>query len=684
MNSPRYSLLFLVLILFMFSITASAGQTGQFEYRISDEPVGSNGAIVPVVAGEVIVSFDRAVGKRIARKIAKEYGLDLRRQYDKRGLCLLSQNPARLAKLKKKIGSTRLSHMIKALRKDPRIRAVEPNAICNSGGYEKPDDPKWRKQWNLRDWDKLAMGFTWDDETGDEEIVIAILDSGVAYETYFDGLLQYEIMEDFNPSRFVPGYDFVNDDDHANDDFNHGTHMAGIICSDMSNEIGVAGMAPDCSIMPVKILNNEGVGTVLNLIEGIDFAVANGASIINLSVSFATGYIPGEALYQAVLDAHNAGVILVAAAGNEGLSNVCYPAAFNECIAVGSINSDKERAAYSNWGDALDVMAPGGDTEDRDYDGMADAILAPSFAEGQPTTDAGYWLGCGTSQATAHVSALAGLLLSNGVTGTDLVRNVILKTARDMNESGWDITSGYGLIRPYRALRDAGSVSVDPLDQLEGYVDGNVGVALPDGFVGLVMQFPDRIVYFQESPDSVCVNDSCYVEKHLYAMVEWASPSDSIAVYDMGALTLQEIMDFPGGPLDYIEDQGGIIQFLNDTGGLIMFLDDTGGLIMFLDDTGGLIMFLDDTGGLIMFLDDTGGLIQFLNDTGGLIQFLNDTGGLIQFLNDTGGMFGTCSESGLYAGAIDLNGSSVDPIEGTNFDQLQVDDVPDDESEPEY
>ena len=578
MNSPRRFLPHFFL-LFLFLATAVTAQAKPFEYCITEEPVGDKGALVPVVAGEVIVTIDQSAGKRIVKKIAKEYGLNIRKHYGKRGLYLLSQNPKKLARLKKKIGSARLSRLIEALSNDPRVLSAEPNAICKTNTYFKPDDPKWRKQWNLREMQMLAMGKTWDAQTGNNDVIIAVLDSGVAYETYHDGSLQYEIMEDFLSTVFVQGYDFINDDDHPNDDYNHGTHMAGVICADLSNDIGVAGMAPGCAIMPVKVLDSEGVGTVLTLISGIDYAVANSADVLNMSVSFPTGYIPGEALYQAVLDAHNAGVVLVAAAGNEGLSNVCYPAAFNECIAVGAVNSMGKRADYSNWGDALDVVAPGGDTGDRNEDGVVDAILAPAFATGQPTSEIGYWMGCGTSQAAAHVSALAGLLLSHGAGSSDEVRNTILKTVKDMNVAGWDVESGYGLIKPEEALSECGLIDIDPIDQLHGYVEGNVGVALPDGFVGLVMQFPDRVVYFQESPDTVFVNDSCYVERHMYALVEWSPPSDTIGVYDMGSLTLQEILDYPGGPLDYIEDTGGIIQFLNETGGLIMFLNETGSKI---------------------------------------------------------------------------------------------------------
>jgi len=603
-----------------------------------------------------------------------EYGLNLKQVNAGRELYLLKLNRREADAIFEEIDSDRFEDVLDFLAADHRVRSVVPNAVCAGTDYFQPDDPNWPVQWNLRRWDQLAMGFVWGTEKGDEDILIAVLDSGIAYEDYADSVYTYEKMVDFAPVSFAPGYDFVNDDSHPNDDYNHGTHMAGIICAGLNNGTGIAGMAPDCAIMPVKILDNVGHGTVFTLIKGLDYAVANNADVINLSVSFPSGFVPGEALYEAIADAHDAGLVIVASAGNEGLSNICYPAAFNECIAVGAATSNyfwNTRAEYSSWGAGLDVMAPGGDGLDRDRNGYPDAILSTGFSTGQPDEGLGYWFGCGTSQAAAHVSALAGLLLANGAANSDVVRNAICKTAKDIYPFGYDEYTGYGLISPYYALDQYEDLDIEPLNELYGYVEGTAGVGVPESFVGLVIQFPDRIAYFQEAEDGAV------------AFVEWNPPSDTIAVYHLEEMTPGDILDLPGGPLEYIENAGGIIQWLNDTGGIIQWLNDTGGIVLFLDDTGGIIQWLNDTGGIILFLDDTGdfvdyfndagGIIQWLNDTGGIIQFLNDTGGIILFLNDTGGLLGLVDiESMLYSGAVDIYGNAVDPLEGIMLEGLEL------------
>ena len=662
----------------LFAAPGAAATSG--ESNIVESRLGQNGAPIPVVDGEVMVTLKDGAEKRLAKLLAK-YGMKLKKHYGKRDLYLLKTDPTRFARIKQQVGSTDIASIVRTLRSENSFLSVEPNAVCSSNGgsgdggwrYVRPDDPNYGSQWNLWRWDMLAMSRVWGTEMGDKDVIIAILDSGIAYEDYADDTHEYVRMPDFRKDLFVEGFDFINDDTHPNDDFNHGTHIAGIICADFSNHTGIAGIAPDCSIMPVKILDSAGHGSVISLIEGIDYAVENGANVINLSVSFPNGYVPGQALHQCLADAHAAGVVLVASSGNEGLSQVSYPAAFNECIAVGALTSQwwwNERAEYSNWGPALDVMAPGGDNVDRNWDGAPDAILSTAFGPGKPTENIGYWLGSGTSQAAAHVSALAGLLFAHGAKDADVVRNAILKTSYDMYHWGYDEYSGYGSIDPYYALANYPYLKAEPVEHLLGYVPARIGVAVPDDFIGMVMSFDERLVLFLDAPDG------------LFAMVDWSPPSDSIAVYQVTDYTLQELIDLPGGALSFIEDSGGIIQFLNDTGGLIQFLNDTGGLIMFLDDTGGIIQFLNDSGGLIMFLDDTGGiiqflndsggLIQFLNDTGGLIQFLNDTGGLIQFLNDTGGLIGLLDmESNLYAGSTDIYGNSVNPLEAIMLDQLE-------------
>ena len=145
-----------------------------------------------------------------------------------------------------------------------------------------PDDPYFRYQWNL--YNKVTGGIgmekAWAIETGDPNVIIAVLDSGVAFEDYDD----YKQAPDLAQTRFVPGYDFVNDDEHPNDDNGHGTHVTGTIAQSTNNRLGVAGVAFGCSIMPVKIIDANGLGDHFTIAQGIYFAINHGARVINLSL----------------------------------------------------------------------------------------------------------------------------------------------------------------------------------------------------------------------------------------------------------------------------------------------------------------------------------------------------------------------------------------------------------------
>ena len=312
-----------------------------------------------------------------------------------------------------------------------------------------PDDPYFRYQWDLSD--KAAGGIgmekAWAVETGDPNVVIAVVDSGVAFEDY--GV--YKRAPDLARTHFVPGYDFVNNDDHPNDDHGHGTHVAGTIAQSTNNALGVAGVAFGCSIMPVKVMDANGLGDYFTIVQGIYFAVNHGARVINLSLG---GSASSVTLEDALKAAYQRGVTLVCSAGNEYQKGnpVIYPAAYDSyCLAVGATRYDGHRAPYSSTGPHLDVVAPGGDlTVDQNADGYADGIVQQTFVL-DPNTFA-YFFFQGTSMAAPHVSGLAGLLNSHGVVGPDKVRQAIERTAKDLGTPGWDAEYGWGLIDPNAAL----------------------------------------------------------------------------------------------------------------------------------------------------------------------------------------------------------------------------------------
>lgn len=312
-----------------------------------------------------------------------------------------------------------------------------------------PDDPYFRYQWDLynKATGGIGMEKAWDIETGDPKVIIAVLDSGVAFEDY--GV--YKRAPDLDETHFVAGYDFVNRDDHPNDDNGHGTHVTGTIAQSTNNKVGVAGVAFGCSVMPVKIIDANGLGDYFTIAEGIYFAVNHGARVINLSLG---GTSPSTTIEDALASAYQKGVTVVCAAGNNYQTGnpVTYPAAYNSyCIAVGATRYDNKRAPYSSTGSYLSVVASGGDmTVDQNGDGYPDGIVQQTFSM-DPSSFA-YYFFQGTSMAAPHVSGLAGLLISHGVATPDDVREAIEQTADDLGTPGWDEEYGWGLIDPAAAL----------------------------------------------------------------------------------------------------------------------------------------------------------------------------------------------------------------------------------------
>lgn len=312
-----------------------------------------------------------------------------------------------------------------------------------------PNDPLFARQWHLdnRGTGGINMERAWNIQRGSPDVIVAVVDTGVAYED-FDRFLQ---APDLANTLFVPGYDFVNDDEHANDDHGHGTHVAGTIAQSTNNGVGAAGVAFGCSIMPIKVLDHEGSGTVFNVARGILFAVENGATIINLSLGT---YGSSQMLRDAVAAAYEQGVTCVCAAGNGAIFGhpISYPAGYAEfCIGVGATRYDERRSWYSTAQTYVDVAAPGGDLSvDQNRDGYPDGILQQTF-QGDPR-DFAYWYLQGTSMAAPHVSGVAALLASRGVTRPDKITDAITMTARDRGPVGWDKEYGWGLIDASAAL----------------------------------------------------------------------------------------------------------------------------------------------------------------------------------------------------------------------------------------
>jgi serine protease len=341
-----------------------------------------------------------------------------------------------------------VEEMVEIYSKNPNVEYAEPNFLA--AALFVPSDPYYSYQWNFDNPSTggINMELAWDVETGSTNVIVAVIDTGVAYE---NNGRRYKLAPDLAGTSFVPGYDFVNNDTHPNDDEGHGTHVTGTIAQRTDNNSGVAGIAFNVSIMPIKVLNSNGSGSYAGIADGIYFAADNGADVINMSLG---GSSSSTTLRNALAYAYNRGVTIVCAAGNEYQSGnpPSYPAAYDAyCIAVGATRFDETRSYYSNTGSYVDIAAPGGDINvDQNFDGYGDGILQQTF--GNNPKSFGYYFYQGTSMASPHVAGVAALLISNGVTGPDNVREALQKTAKDKAPSGWDPQFGWGIVDAHAAL----------------------------------------------------------------------------------------------------------------------------------------------------------------------------------------------------------------------------------------
>jgi|SRR3990172_2086686 len=237
------------------------------------------------------------------------------------------------------------------------IAYAGPTTVAKT--FHAPNDPAFLEQWPLKNVEApshdIDASTAWDISRGDPSIKIAILDSGIPL---VDGNLSHPDLDD--PNKFMLGEDFTLDGEGLKDLGGHGTFVAGIAGAETDNSTGIAGVAPLCKIMIVKVAGQSGV-LAKWFQDGVIYAVDNGADVINYS---AGQYVP-DPVYQAALSyalAHN--VMVTIASGNDG-GDVKYPAAYSpyygNVIAVGSTNSSDERWTYSCQGPQLTVVAPGGD-----------------------------------------------------------------------------------------------------------------------------------------------------------------------------------------------------------------------------------------------------------------------------------------------------------------------------------
>ncbi|MBC7224678.1 MAG: S8 family serine peptidase, partial [Anaerolineae bacterium] len=259
------------------------------------------------VPGQVIVRWREGVPQMEAEELLAASGARILREVKDANLALVA------------VPEEEQDRLLRTLADDPRVAYAEPNHWLYACGV--PNDPHWNRQWNMT---QIQAPGAWDVVTGTQQVVIALVDTGVDQDhPEFAG-------------RVLPGYDYVNGDADPEDDNGHGTHAAGIALARGNNALGVAGVNWNARLLPLKVLDATGRGTYFDTVSAIYYATNQGARIVSLSLG---GSDPSQSLHDAVVHATQSGALVFAAVGNDG-GPVLYPAAYEEAIAV---------AATSPW-----------------------------------------------------------------------------------------------------------------------------------------------------------------------------------------------------------------------------------------------------------------------------------------------------------------------------------------------
>ena len=323
--------------------------------------------------------------------------------------------------------------ILEEYRNNENVEYAELNFILRA--FNTPNDPDFESQWGLHNTGQtggtvdadIDAPEAWDLTHGSSKIVIAIVDTGVDY-THPD-----------LAKNCIKGYDFVNNDNDPMDDQGHGTHCAGIAAAVTNNGIGIAGVSWNSKIMPIKTLDSIGDGSYENAAKSIVYATENGANIISNSYG-GPANANSHLLKDAINYSYNKGVILIAAAGNENTNEKRYPAAYDQVIAVAATDENDDRWYDSNYGDWVDLAAPG------------EYILSTKLG-------GGYTHKSGTSMACPHVAGIAALILSRDSSlSAEKVKEILLKSTDKLDTNEY---IGTGRANAYLAVKNTKSIERD-------------------------------------------------------------------------------------------------------------------------------------------------------------------------------------------------------------------------------
>jgi len=431
------------------------------------------------VPGEILVRFRSAEGRTrqqptlqsMAQRV-KVFGRSARPSLQRLSHSGVQSDSSLLDQLAliKLSGDGEVAAALRRLRTNGDVLYAELNYrlhLAESNPATVPDDFEFAQLWAMQNTGQtggkagadISATQAWGLSTGDQRVVVAVLDTGVDYfHPDLSGNMWINVAEvegnglDDDGNGYIDdvhGYDFVSQDGDPMDDNNHGTHVAGTIGAVADNRIGVAGVCWHVNLMALKAFDEAGNGDVATAIEAIHYAVANGARVINASWG---GTDRSLALEEAIAEAHQAGVVFVASAGNNSSDKLLYPAACPHVVAVAASDQNDQRSSFSNYGSFVALAAPG------------ENILS-TFPNDS------YGVLSGTSMAAPHASGVAALILARHPEFTnDQVASILRNTADPI---GADLYIGSGRLNAFHALLvDA------PLPEVQ--------LSLPDTVFGII------------------------------------------------------------------------------------------------------------------------------------------------------------------------------------------------------
>ncbi|OPJ59181.1 S8 family serine peptidase [Clostridium oryzae] len=327
----------------------------------------------------------------------------------------------KMFKMKLTNAKSSISDTLSIINKDKGVAFSQPVYTYKTTDASFPNDTNYSRQWGLK---KVNAVQAWKLSKTNKKVIVAVIDTGIT-KNHPD-----------LKGNIISGYNFVKNKIDATDDQGHGTHVAGIIAATINNKKGIAGIANNVKIMPVKVLDKSGAGDDFTIASGIFWAADHGAKVISMSLG---GKVYDSVLAKAINYAHSKGAVLVAAAGNKfGLVEASplkvYPVSLPNVIGVGAVNKNLSKAPFSYIGDYVDICAPGQD-------------IYSTYLKDK------YVYMSGTSMATPFVSGLAAMIIGKypSLTPADVER-VIEETSTDLGDPGKDENYGYGFINAEKAL----------------------------------------------------------------------------------------------------------------------------------------------------------------------------------------------------------------------------------------